>query len=38
MPMKDVLKKSRIKNEWNKKFASYKESEDNFMKLKAFTK
>lgn len=38
MPMKDVLKKTRIKNEWNKMFASYKESEDNFMKLKAFTK
>ena len=38
VPMKDVLKKSRIKNEWNKMFASYKESEDNFMKLKAFTK
>ena len=38
MHMKYVLKKTRIKNEWNKMFASYKESEDNFMKLKAFTK
>lgn len=38
MTMEDVLKKSRIKNEWDEKFATYKEAEDNFIKLKAFTK